>query len=195
MSTTIEPIAEQRIQSWQLDPAHTNIEFAVKHLMISTVKGRFGDVNGVLKGDLSQPDGFELDVTIGTESVDTRQAQRDAHLRSPDFFDAAQWPSIRFVGRRIEGDVNGEFALYGDITIRDVTRELRLEVTNEGSARDPWGGSRLGFSAKGKLDRRDFGLLYNQALETGGFVVGDEIRIAVDAEFIAAAATSVADAA
>lgn len=183
MSTTIEPTTEVGIQTWQIDRTHTNVEFAVKHLMIANVKGHFEDVSGVLKGDLSRPGDFELQVTIGTASVDTRQAQRDAHLRSADFFDAEQWPEIRFVGRRIRGDVNGEFVLYGDVTIRDVTKELKFDVTNEGSVRDPWGGARIGFSAKARLDRRDFGLLYNQALETGGFVVGDEIRISVDAEF------------
>ena len=184
MTTAFAP-TETTVQTWQVDAAHTNVEFAVKHLMISTVKGRFADVSGELKGDLTDPNSFELEVSVDTASIDTRQAQRDAHLRSPDFFDAAQWPSIRFVGKRVEGNVADEFSLFGDITIRDVTRELELRVTNEGSVVDPWGGSRIGFSAKGKLDRRDFGLLYNQALEAGGFVVGDEIKISVDVEFTA----------
>lgn len=187
MTTAIAPSIETAVQTWQIDPAHTNVEFAVKHLMISSVKGRFADVKGELTGDITNPNSFELDVTIGTASVDTRQAQRDAHLRSPDFFDAEHWPTIRFSGKRIEGNVADEFSLFGDITIRDVTRELQLRVTNEGAVIDPWGGSRIGFSAKTKLDRRDFGLLYNQALETGGFVVGDEIKISIDVEFTAAA--------
>ena len=185
MGTTLAPTADVAVQTWQIDRTHTNVEFAVKHLMIANVKGHFEDVSGVLKGDFSNPGDFELQITIGTASVDTRQAQRDAHLRSPDFFDSERWPEIRFVGRRVKGDVNGEFMLYGDVTIRDVTKELKFRVTNEGSVRDPWGGSRMGFSAKARLDRRDFGLLYNQALETGGFVVGDEIRISIDAEFTA----------
>lgn len=170
--------------TWQLDPAHTNVEFAAKHLMISTVKGRFASVTGTLEGDVNNPEDFELEVTAETASVDTRQAQRDAHLRSGDFFDSEKWPTIRFVGRRIEGDFAGAFRLIGDLTIRDVTRELTLQVTNEGSARDPWGNDRIGFSARAKIDRRDFGLLYNQLLETGGLVVGEEIRISVEAEFI-----------
>src|SRR5688572_345492 len=136
MTTTIQAAAENAVQTWQIDPAHTSVEFAVKHLMIATVKGRFAEVGGTLKGELTQPGSFELDVNIGVESVDTRQAQRDAHLRSADFFDAEHWPVIRFVGKRIEGDVNEEFTLYGDITIRGVTRELRLDVTNEGSVRE-----------------------------------------------------------
>jgi len=186
MTTAIAPSVETAVQTWQIDAAHTNVEFAVKHLMISSVKGRFADISGQLTGDITDPNSFGLDVTIGAASVDTRQAQRDAHLRSPDFFDAEQFPTIRFVGKRIEGNVADEFSLIGDITIRDVTQQLELRVRNEGAVVDPWGGSRIGFSAKAKLDRRDFGLLYNQALEAGGFVVGDEIKISVDVEFTAA---------
>jgi polyisoprenoid-binding protein YceI len=154
-------------------------------MMIATVKGRFADINGVLKGDVTNPETFELDVTIDAASIDTRQDQRDAHLRSPDFFDVQKWPTIRFVGKEIEGDPTGEFTLVGDITIRDVTRELRLAVTNEGSVVDPWGNSRLGFSANGKIKRSDFGLTWNQVLEAGGLAVGDDIRISVDVEFTA----------
>lgn len=187
MSTTLEPTIETGTRTWQLDAAHTSVEFAVKHLMISTVKGRFADVNGTLSGDITHPKSFNLDVNIDVASVDTRQGQRDAHLKSADFFDAETFPAIRFIGKRIEGDVQNEFKLIGDITIRDVTRQIELAVTNEGSVKDPWGNDRLGFSARTKIDRRDFGLLYNQALETGGFVVGDEIKISIDAEFTAAA--------
>ena len=186
MTTAVQPTTG--ITTWALDPAHSHIEFAVKHLMIATVKGRFGEMTGTLKGDLEQPGRFSLDVNIATESIDTRQPQRDAHLRSADFFDAERWPTIRFAGKRIDGDVSGEFSLIGDLSIRDVTREVKLDVTNEGTVTDPWGNSRMGFSARGKIDRREFGLTWNQALETGGFVVGDEIRISIDAEFTAQAA-------
>ncbi|MEJ7760248.1 MAG: YceI family protein [Gemmatimonadaceae bacterium] len=136
-----------------------------------------------MKGNLAEPAKLELEVLLTTASIDTRQEQRDTHLRSPDFFDAEKWPGMRFVGKRIKGDIKGEFTLYGDMTIRDVTREIELAVTNEGSVRDPWGMARVGFSAKGKLDRQEFGLSWNQAIEAGGFVVGDEIRISVDVEF------------
>jgi polyisoprenoid-binding protein YceI len=189
MSTTLNPEATAT-QTWQIDTAHTNVEFAVKHLMISNVKGRFGDVNGTLSGSLEDPADFTLDVTIDTQSVDTRQAQRDAHLRSPDFFDVEKFPTIRFVGKSIKGDVTDEFKLVGDLTIRDVTREVTLDVTNEGSLTDPWGNARIGFSAKTRIDRKDFGLQWNQALEAGGFVVGDEIKISVDVELTAVAAES-----
>lgn len=186
MTTAIQPTIQTGTRTWQLDASHTSVEFAVKHLMISTVKGRFGELSGTVTADPENPEASSVDVTIDVASIDTRQAQRDEHLRSPDFFDAAKWPSIRFVGKRIEGDVDAEFALIGDITIRDVTREIKLSVTNEGNVRDPWGNDRMGFSAKAKIDRRDFGLTWNAALETGGFVVGDEIRISIDAEFTAA---------
>ena len=189
MSTTLNPEATTT-QTWQIDPAHTNVEFAVKHLMISNVKGRFGDVNGTLSGSLEDPADFTLDVTIDTQSVDTRQAQRDAHLRSPDFFDVEKFPTIRFLGKSIKGDVTDEFKLVGDLTIRDVTREVTLDVTNEGSLTDPWGNARIGFSAKTRIDRKDFGLQWHQALEAGGFVVGDEIKISVDVELTAVAAES-----
>lgn len=188
MSTTLEPIAETGAQTWLIDSSHTGVEFAVKHLMISTVKGRFSEVTGTLKGNISHPETFSLEVSIATESIDTRQAQRDAHLRSPDFFDAMKWPAITFVGKTIDGDVANEFKLTGDLTIRDVTRQIVLDVTNEGSVRDPWGNSRIGFSARTKIDRRDFGLTWNQALEAGGLVVGDEIKISVDVELTAVAA-------
>jgi polyisoprenoid-binding protein YceI len=154
--------------------------------MISTVKGRFGDVTGAITGDINNPESFELNVDIDVSSIDTRQGQRDAHLRSADFFDAEQFPTIRFVGKKIVGDVDNDFRLVGELTIRDVTRDIVLDVTNEGSVKDPWGNDRIGFSAKTRIDRREYGLTYNQALEAGGFVVGDEIRISIDAEFTAA---------
>ncbi len=188
MTTAIELTAATETQTWALDAAHTNVEFAVKHMMIATVKGRFADVTGTLKGAMADPWNFELDVTIETASIDTRQAQRDEHLRSPDFFDAATWPSIRFVGKRVEAQDGDEFKLVGDLTIRDVTRELTLDVTSEGAVRDPWGNNRIGFSASGKIDRREFGLVWNQVLEAGGIAVGDTIKISVDVEFTAVAA-------
>jgi polyisoprenoid-binding protein YceI len=187
MSTTLEA-KPASATTWQLDTSHTNVEFAVKHLMISTVKGRFGQVSGTIAGTIDDPENVSADISIGVESIDTRQGQRDAHLRSPDFFDALKWPTIRFVGKRVEGDLNADFLLHGELTIRDVTREIALNVTNEGAIKDPWGNERIGFSASAKIDRRDFGLTSNQALEAGGFAVGNDIRISIDAEFTAATA-------
>src|SRR5512141_1677323 len=185
--TTAE-LAVSAPTSWQIDSTHTGVEFAVKHLMISTVKGHFSEVSGTLSGDINNPETFALDVKIGAASIDTRQGQRDGHLRSPDFFDVEKFPTIEFKGKRIDGDVSSEFKLYGDLTIRDVTREIILDVTNEGSVMDPWGSPRIGFSARGKIDRRDYGLTWNQALEAGGFVVSDDIKISVDVEFTGVAA-------
>src|SRR5262245_20693227 len=132
--------------TWQLDAAHSHVEFAVKHLMISTVKGRFGDVSGtVVTGD--DPSDAEIRITIGAASIDTRQEQRDAHLRSADFRDVEQFPTLTFVSRRVERRADGALGVTGDLTIRGVTREVVLSVTPEGATRDPWGGERAGYTA------------------------------------------------
>ena len=169
--------------TWQLDPAHTSIDFAVRHLMIATVRGRFGSVEGTLTVDESNPRAASVDVTIHAASIDTRQEQRDAHLRSGDFFDAEKHPTLHFTSKRIDGDVRGSFRLIGDLTIRGVTREITVAVTSEGLGKDPWGNHRAGFSGTATIDRRDFGLTWNQALETGGIAVGHDIKITIDAEF------------
>jgi len=175
--------------TWTVDPAHTEVGFAVKHLMISTVRGRFASVKGTVEQDDLHPRASKIDVTIDVGSIDTRTDQRDAHLRSPDFFDVAKYPTIRFVGTRIEGDTSDEFVVVGDLTIKNVTREVTLRVTAEGRGPDPWGGKRAGFSAKGTISRGAFGLTWNQALETGGVVVGDEIKLSIDVELVQQAAT------
>jgi polyisoprenoid-binding protein YceI len=174
MATTQAPAT-----TWNIDPSHTNVEFSVKHLMISSVKGRFAQVSGTATGD-------QIEVTIGAASIDTRQEQRDAHLKSADFLEVEKFPTITFKSREIDGDVDGEFRLAGDLTIHGVTRPVTLDVTSEGRGKDPWGGERAGFSAKGKIDRRDFGLHYNQALETGGVVVGHDVKISIDVELVKA---------
>jgi polyisoprenoid-binding protein YceI len=174
--------------TWQIDPAHNNVEFAVRHLMISTVKGRFGKVEGTIEVDEERPETAKIDVAIDVGSIDTRQEQRDAHLRSPDFFDVANYPAMRFVSKRIEGDPRGSFKVIGDLTIRGTTREVTLDVASEGAGNDPWGNVRAGFSATTKIDRAAFGLTWNQALETGGVVVGNDIKVSIDAEVFRPAA-------
>ena len=170
--------------TWSIDPAHSHVEFAVRHLMISTVKGRFGVVTGTVKTDEADPAKGEVEVSIDAASIDTREAQRDAHLKSADFFDVEQFPTITFRGNRIS-DVSGDrFKLTGDLTIHGVTRPVTLDVTSEGRGKDPWGGDRAGFSATTKIKRSDFGLTWNQVLETGGIAVGDEIKISLDIEAI-----------
>jgi polyisoprenoid-binding protein YceI len=185
MTTSIANPVNEVATRWQIDAAHSNIEFGVRHLMISTVKGRFSDLAGTVTVDPDDPKAVGVDVTLKTASIDTRQEQRDAHLRSIDFFDAEKFPLITFSGNRVEGNTDAKFRLFGDLTIRDITRPIVLDVMKEGEGTDPWGNLRTAFSAQTKIDRRDFGLTYNQALETGGFVVGDEIKISVDVELTA----------
>lgn len=170
--------------TWTIDPAHTGVEFSLKHLMISTVRGRFGAVSGTIVLDEANPEASTVTAEIDVTSIDTRQEQRDAHLRSADFFDVETFPSIKFASTRIEALGGGSYKVVGDLTIRDVTREVVLETTDEGRGGDPWGGQRAGFSATTKIDRRDFGLTWNQALETGGVVVGTDIKITLEVEAV-----------
>lgn len=170
---------------WQLDPAHSHVEFAVRHLMISTVKGRFAGVQGTISVDESEPPAPVVAVTIAVGSIDTREAQRDAHLRSPDFFDAVRFPTITFWSRTIRGNpFEDSFQLIGDLTIRDITREVVLDVVGEGRVTDQQGNQRVGFSASTKIDRTHFGLTWNQALEAGGVLVGNAVRISVEVELV-----------
>lgn len=186
MTATVEkaPAAGTRT-TWKLDPSHTAVEFSAKHLMISTVKGRITDIEGTIYTDEKNPRNSSVEVTLKAASLDTRTDQRDQHLRSADFLDVEKYPEIKFRSTRIEGDKDS-FKLTGDLTIRDVTRPITLDVEFEGAGKDPWGGERVGFSAKGKIDRRDFGLTWNQALETGGVVVGNDIKINLEVEAIKA---------
>lgn len=182
LSTTNE-MATRTTGTWKLDPSHTQVGFAVKHLMISTVKGRFTKVDGSAGIDpvTGAP---SVDVSIDVASISTGDEKRDAHLRSPDFFQADAHPTMQFRAGRIDGDLEARFALHGELTIRGTTRPVVLEVTNEGHARDPWGGDRLGVTASTRISRREFGLEWNVALETGGVLVGDEVRIMIEAQFV-----------
>lgn len=170
--------------TWKIDPAHAEVGFAVRHLMISTVRGRFGAVNGTVTVDDDNPTKSTVDVTIDVTSVDTRQEQRDNHLRSPDFFDVANHPSMHFVSKRIEGDPHKRFKVVGDLTIKDRTHEVTLDASLEGRGKDPWGGERAGFSATAKINRSDFDLTWNQLLEAGGVTVGEEVKLSIDVELV-----------
>ena len=169
--------------TWKLDPTHSHIEFSAKHMMITTVKGRFADFEGTVTGNQDSPAGAAVNVTIKATSIDTRTEQRDGHLRSADFLDVEKFPTITFRSTKISG-AKDKFTLTGDLTIRDVTRPVTLDVTFEGQGTDPWGGTRAGFSATGKIDRREFGLTWNQALETGGLLVSNDIKLQIDAQLI-----------
>ena len=179
---TTAAVAQQT--TWQIDPAHTDVEFSVRHLMVSNVKGRFGGVTGSVDLDDTHPDAAKIEVTIPVATIDTRVEQRDAHLRSPDFFAVETYPTMTFTGGRIEGDPQGDFKLAGELTIRGITKPVTLDVVTEGRGSDPWGNERLGFSATTKIDRKEFGLTWNAALETGGVVVGDTVKITINAELM-----------
>jgi polyisoprenoid-binding protein YceI len=172
------------ISTWQLDASHSSVGFSVKHLMIATVKGTFGTFEASFSGDESDLSNATVTAKIDAASIDTASEQRDGHLRSADFFDVEKFPAITFAGKRIVGDAFGDFKLVGDLTIRDVTKEVTLDVTYEGRAKDPWGNSRLGYTASGKIRRTDFGLNWNQALEAGGVLVSEDVKISVEASFV-----------
>ncbi|MGH7670303.1 MAG: YceI family protein [Gemmatimonadaceae bacterium] len=169
---------------WQVDGAHSTAEFAVKHLMISTVKGDFADVSGTVIVDDANPGTVQVDVSIDAASLRTREPKRDTHLKSSDFFDVARFPKISFTSKRVEGPLDGDFKLVGDLTIRDVTREVTLNVESSGGVIDPWGGERTGYAATTKINRKDFGLTWNVALEAGGVMVGDEVKISIEVELV-----------
>jgi polyisoprenoid-binding protein YceI len=169
--------------TWTIDASHSTVEFAVKHMMISTVKGRFGDVTGTVVIPSENLASATVDVSIATASVDTQNDQRDGHLKSPDFFDAEQHPTITFVSRDIAPAGNG-FAMTGSLTLHGVTRPVTLNVTDSGAGKDPWGNQRRAFEAKGKIDRRDFGLVWNQTLETGGLLVSTDVNLSFEIQLV-----------
>jgi polyisoprenoid-binding protein YceI len=173
--------------TWTIDPAHTDIGFSVKHLMFTTVRGRFADVEGEIVVDDDNPEDSTVEVVIRAASIDTRQADRDTHLRSADFFDVENHEALTFRSRRVDGgfaEPGDAFRVVGDLTIRGTTKEVVLDARFEGLGGDPWGGNRTGFHAETTIDRRDFGLTWNQALETGGVVVGHAVRISLDIQAV-----------
>jgi polyisoprenoid-binding protein YceI len=176
--------------TWQIDPAHSSIEFAVKHMMFTTVRGRFKDVKGTIEVSEEHPDQSTVNVEIAAASIDTGSADRDAHLRSPDFLNVDEFPTITFHSKRLEGAQKKEgdqFRLTGDLTIRGTTMEITLDCVYEGTGKDPWGGTRAGSRATAKLDRREWGLKWNQALETGGVLVANEVRIEIEVQAVKSA--------
>jgi polyisoprenoid-binding protein YceI len=177
--------------SWTFDPSHSSIGFAVRHLMISKVRGTFDKWTGTFEYDEADPTRSQIDVRIDAASINTKEEKRDAHLRSPDFFDVASNPEIRFRSTLVRAD-GDDYVVAGELTIRGITRAVELVVERLGSGRDPWGGERAGFSAKTSINRKDFGLTWNQALETGGVLVGEKIEINLDVEAVRAVQQQVA---
>jgi polyisoprenoid-binding protein YceI len=185
MSTLATPQATTT--TWNIDPAHTVAEFKVKHMMISNVKGQFAKVTGVLTLDESNLANSHVEASIDAASIETRDAQRDEHLKSADFFDAQKFPTLSFKSTRINLVSAGELTVDGDLTIRGVTRKVLFSVDGPTPpAKDPWGNTRVGLSATTKINRKDFGLTWNAALETGGILVSDEVTITLDVQFVKA---------
>jgi polyisoprenoid-binding protein YceI len=173
--------------TWNIDPVHSLAEFKVKHMMISNVKGHFPKVAGSLVLDESDLTKSHVEASIKAASIETRDPQRDAHLKSPDFFDVEKYPTLSFKSTGVSRSRDGELAVEGDLTIHGVTRKVTFSVEGPGSpAKDPWGNARVAVSATTKINRKDFGLTWNAALETGGILVGDEVTITLDVQFIKA---------
>src|SRR3984893_8009762 len=171
-------------ERWEIDSSHSSLHFSVRHLVIAKVRGSFGRWSGTIQ----VPDGdFSKATAVGTidaSSIDTGVADRDGHLKSPDFFDVAQYPELRFVGKRVQLRSEGEIDVLGDLTLKGITREVVLHVEQHGQAKDPWGNVRAAFSAKTSIDRKDFGLTRKQVLEVGGALVRERVAIEADIEAV-----------
>jgi polyisoprenoid-binding protein YceI len=174
--------------TWQLDATHSSVEFSVKHMMMTTVRGRFKTIQATLHGDRDHPEEAGVDATLQVASIDTGVADRDAHLRSPDFFDADKHPTITFRGTRIDGHAPHEegdrFHLVGELSIRDTPMEVVLDCEYHGRGVDPWGKTRAGFSFYTEIDRQEWGLKWNQAMETGGVLVANKVRVDGEVQFV-----------
>jgi polyisoprenoid-binding protein YceI len=171
-----------------LDTTHSEIAFTVRHMMFSKVRGQFTKWSGTVAYDAADPSKSKVDVDIDVDSIDTREEKRDGHLKSPDFFDAAKFPKITFKSKRVEGAGKGHYKLTGDLAIHGVTKEVTLDVEQTGGGKDPWGNQRVGFSLKGSIHRADFGLTWNQALETGGVLLSDKVEIEAEVQVVQPAA-------
>ena len=170
--------------SWQIDPSHTHVQFTVRHMMISKVRGFFDSFSGTVDFDEENPVNTIVNVAIDANSISTRDEKRDGHLRSPDFLNVEQYPHLTFVGKRVEQKDANNGRLIGDLTILDVTHEVTLDVHYVGKAKSPWGTMSAGFQAATEISRKAWGLEWNQALETGGWLVGDKISIDIELEIV-----------
>jgi polyisoprenoid-binding protein YceI len=172
-------------RKWAIDPTHSEIQFKVRHLMISTVTGSFTDYNVQAESEEYDMMNAKVVFTAKLDSISTGNADRDAHLKSPDFFDASNHPEIKFVSTSVKpGDSKEAFRLTGDLTVRGITKPITLDVEFGGIAKDPWGNTRAGFTVTGKLNRKDYGLTWNAMTEAGGVVVSDEVKIQCGVELV-----------
>ena len=170
--------------TWQIDASHTTIGFAARHAMVAKVRGRFADFDGSFTIDGSSPENSTATVTIKTASLDTRNDDRDGHLKSADFLDVEKYPEITFASTSIKSVGDGDFIVGGDLTISGVTQPIEVALTYVGVSQDPWGGTRIGFEGQTEFSRKDFGLTWNVALETGGVLVGEKVKIELDVEAV-----------
>jgi polyisoprenoid-binding protein YceI len=170
---------------WVLDPTHSEVQFKVKHMMISTVTGQFMKFDASVETEEEDFTKAKVTFTVDADSITTNNEQRDGHVKSPEFFDTAKFPQIKFVATKLESVAgDGSYEVYGDLTIRDVTKSVKLDTEFGGVIKDPWGNTRAGFTVSGKINRKEFGLLSHAVTETGGIVLSDEVRIHVGLEFI-----------
>ncbi|HKQ85359.1 MAG TPA: YceI family protein [Candidatus Acidoferrales bacterium] len=171
--------------TWKMDTAHSHAQFKVRHMMISNVKGEFAGINGALELNDADYTKSKVQASIDAASINTREPQRDTHLKSADFLDVEKFPALTFASTKISKKTEDEYSVAGDLTIHGVTRPVVFSVESvTAPAKDPWGNTRIGLEATAKINRKDFGLVWNAALETGGVLVGDEVHITVDAEFV-----------
>jgi polyisoprenoid-binding protein YceI len=169
---------------WVLDPMHSEVTFKVKHLMISTVTGQFTKFDATAETEEEDFTTAKVTFTVDVDSITTGNEQRDGHLKSPDFFDVPNYPKIVFVTKKYEKIDEGNFKVYGDLTIRDVTKTIVLDTEFGGIAKDPWGNTRAGFTGSGKINRKEFGLKWDAVTDSGGIVLSDEVRILVGVDFV-----------
>ena len=170
--------------AWQIDPAHSHIHFSIRHLMISKVRGAFDKFTGTIEFDEEHPSASTVEIEIDASSINTKEEQRDGHLKSPDFLDVENYPVITFKSVNVHQIDDHSGHLHGDLTVRDVTKEVTLDVEYSGTAQNPWGMTVAGFAAHTTIDRRDWDIHWNQALETGGFLVGDKLKVDIEIELV-----------
>ncbi len=173
------------MSTYQIDNAHSSAQFKVRHMMIANVKGEFDKVSGTVNFDPANPTASTVEASIDVSTISTRDEQRDGHLKSADFLDVEKYPTITFKSKKVTAISADSFNVVGDLTIRDVTKEVTLNVEElTGEAKDPWGNMRRGATAKTRVNRKDFGMTFNVALEAGGFLVGEDVDLTIDVEMI-----------
>lgn len=184
-STATVDLSQTSTSTWKIDPAHSTAEFKVRHMMIANVKGHFSKISGALFLDESDLANSRVEASIDAASIGTRDGQRDAHLKSPDFFDVEKFPSLTFRSTSISIIRHGELSVEGNLAIHGITRKVSFHVEGPTPpSKDPWGSTRVAISGTTKINRKDFGLTWNAALETGGILVGDEVTITLEVEFV-----------